>query len=168
MKIMKRRDFLKMISCAGLATILPQCRSGSLQTGDPAPGIAVMDLSGRKLILPGDFKGKGMLLHFWASWCSRCVDEMRDLQAIYVRYRNRGVLPCSVSIGDTKEAADAYLRDVHVTYPVVLDQRATSKKLYSITGVPTTYGISREGMVRFRVLGPIGKDIEERVLNMLL
>jgi cytochrome c biogenesis protein CcmG, thiol:disulfide interchange protein DsbE len=165
---MKRRDFLKIISCAGLASILPQCRSGPLQTGDAAPELAVIDLSGRKLTLPGAFRDKGVLLHFWASWCRNCIAEMKDLQALYVQYGSRGIMPCSVSIGDTKEAAEIYLREVQVTYPVLLDQGAASKRLYGISGVPTTYGLSREGIVRFRLLGPVGKDVQERVLKTLL
>jgi cytochrome c biogenesis protein CcmG/thiol:disulfide interchange protein DsbE len=165
---MNRRDFLKIISCAGLASILSQCRSGPLQTGDAAPQLAVVDLGGRKLTLPGEFRGKAILLHFWASWCRNCINEMKDLQAIYVRYGSQGIMPCSVSIGDTKEAAETYLREVQVTYPVLLDQKAASKRLYGISGVPTTYGLSREGIVRFKLLGPVGKDVHERVLKNLL
>jgi cytochrome c biogenesis protein CcmG, thiol:disulfide interchange protein DsbE len=165
---MKRRDFLKIISCAGLACILPQCRSGPLQTGDVAPDLSVVDLTGRRMTLPGEFKGKVVLLHFWATWCRACVNEMRDFQSIYIKYGGQGVVPCSVSIGDTRETAEAYLSDVKVSYPIVLDQKAASKSLYGISGVPTTYVLSRDGIVRFRVLGHVGRDRQERMLKTLL
>ena len=164
----ERREFLRIISCAGLAFILPQCRSGPLKAGDVAPELAVVDLTGKKLTLPGAFKGKVVLLHFWASWCRNCISEMRDLQAIYDQYGSRGVVPCSVSIGDTKEAVDEYLRDVQVTYPILVDGKAASKKLYGISGVPTTYGLNRQGIIGFRFLGPVGKEAQERFLKTLL
>jgi cytochrome c biogenesis protein CcmG, thiol:disulfide interchange protein DsbE len=165
---MERRDFLTMISCAGLACILPQCRSGPLQPGDVAPEFTAVDLTGKKVALPGEFKGKVLLLHFWVSWCGICRDEMRALQSLYVDYGGRGVMPCSVSIGDTKEAAERYLRDVQVSYPVFIDEKAASRKLYGIRGVPTTYALGREGIVRFRALGPIGRDQQDRMVKTLL
>jgi hypothetical protein len=93
---------------------------------------------------------------------------MRDFQSIHIKYGGQGVVPCSVSIGDTRETAEAYLSDVKVSYPIVLDQKAASKSLYGISGVPTTYMLSRDGIVRFRVLGHVGRDRQERMLKTLL
>jgi cytochrome c biogenesis protein CcmG, thiol:disulfide interchange protein DsbE len=164
----ERRDFLKMISCAGLACILPQCGSRPLRTGDMAPELTVIDLAGKRVVLPGELKGKVVLLHFWASWCGSCKDEMRDLQSIYAQYGSQGVVPCSVSIGDSINAAEAYLKDVQVSYPVFIDEDAMAKKIYNISGVPTTYLLSRDGIVKFMILGLYGRNVKEGMLKTLL
>ncbi len=165
---MKRRDFLKIVSYAGLACVLARCRPHRLRIGDIAPDLKVVDLNGKQLTLPGDLKGKVVLLHFWASWCTSCIDEMRDNQSLYVDYESRGVTLCSVSIGDTKAAIEAYLKNVKVSYPVLIDERGVSKRLYSISGVPTTYVLDRDGVVKFVLQGPYRRNVKEGMVKSLL
>jgi cytochrome c biogenesis protein CcmG, thiol:disulfide interchange protein DsbE len=165
---LNRRNFLKILSCTGLAFVLPQCRSGSLQIGDLAPDFSVVDLKGKSLSVPGEFKGKVVLLHFWVSWCRVCVNEMRAMESIYAEYGSRGVIPCSVSIGDRKEAVEDYIKDLQIYYPVLIDGKAVSKRLYGVTGVPTTLALDRQGIIRSRAIVPLGRDQQERMVKPLL
>jgi cytochrome c biogenesis protein CcmG/thiol:disulfide interchange protein DsbE len=165
---MKRRTFLRVLCCAGLMGLLSQCGSGPLQPGDAAPQFSVLDPSGKRVALPDEFRGKVVLLHFWVSTCRICKGNMEVLESMHADYGSRGVVPCSVNIGETKETVEAFLRSVRVTYPILLDEESASRRLYNISGVPTTYVLSRDGIIRFRVLGPIAREQEERMVESLL
>lgn len=168
----ERRDFLKLSLAAGLATVIPWWRPGRagavLRAGDVPSRVTVYDLSGNAVILPGSLKGKVALVHFWASWCSSCAPEMSALEAIYRQFREKGVTPCSVNLGDNKEAVAWYLRKTTVSYPVLLDPRMSAKRAYGISGVPTTYVLDRKGVVRLRILGAADKDALEKAIRTIL
>jgi cytochrome c biogenesis protein CcmG, thiol:disulfide interchange protein DsbE len=153
-----------------IAFLLPNCessRDNPLRPGDLAPEVTLEDIRGREVHLPGDFKGKLTILHFWASWCNACADEMAALESIYVGHGKAEVVPCSIALGDSKDAAEWYLRNVKVSYPVLLDPGLKSARRYGVTGVPTTFVLGRDGVVKFRALGPTTGDTLSKVIGKL-
>lgn len=107
-------------------------------------------------------------MHFWASWCTSCRPEMIALESIYGTYKNSAVVPCSINVGERREAAESYIKDIRITYPILLDQTSSVTRQYSVSGIPTTYVLNRENVIRYRILGEINKEGLDRIVRTLL
>jgi cytochrome c-type biogenesis protein len=103
------------------------------------------------------YRGKPVLLNVWATWCHPCRDEIPELQAIHERYRARGLELVGVSIDadGTDEAIRAFMRDFRMTYPVWRDPGERVSTQFLVVGVPATFLIDRDGVLRWRKTGPI-------------
>ncbi len=139
-----------------------------MRIGDIPPKFILNDLKGNSFIFPGAFKGKVTLFHFWASWCPFCRKEMASLESLNRVYGAKGVLPCSINLGDGKEAALRYIQDIKITYPVLLDPRYSIVRPFGISGIPTCYVLDRGNFVRFKILGEANKDGLEKMIKALL
>lgn len=96
-----------------------------------------------------DLRGKVVVINFWASWCVECRKEAPGLEVTYRRYKDRGVVLLGVDYLDTEPAALAYLREYDTTYPVGIDIQQQIARAYRITGVPETFVVDKNGIVRF-------------------
>jgi cytochrome c biogenesis protein CcmG/thiol:disulfide interchange protein DsbE len=167
-----RRDFLKKGVAAGLGLILldglPQRAEAVLRIGDIPPKMALNDLNGKPVNLPIDFKGKVSVLHFWASWCTTCRSEIAILTALHDKYGEKELYPCSIDVGETKEAALSYIRDIKVSHPILLDPSSSTARQFGVSGIPTFYLLNRENVIRYRILGEISRDGLERIVRTLL
>jgi cytochrome c biogenesis protein CcmG/thiol:disulfide interchange protein DsbE len=112
----------------------------------PAPDFTLTMLDGSQMRL-ADLKGKVVVINFWASWCGPCRDEAPALQAIWEKYQDKGVVVMGVAYTDTEKGAKAFISEFNQTYPNGLDIGTKISELYSITGVPETFIIDREGKV---------------------
>lgn len=146
----------------GLAVILllASCSEGAAESrvdiGAPVPAYAAVSLAGDSVSL-ADKRGKVVLLNVWATWCHPCRDEIPELQALHERYGARGLELVGVSV-DTESADDAiraFMRDFRMTYPVWRDPSERVSAQFHIVGVPATFLIDREGVLRWRKTGPI-------------
>lgn len=167
-----RRDFFKAGAAAGLGLVLPLWmvrRAGAaVRVGDVPEPTILTDLQGRQLIVPSDFMGKVVLLHFWASWCPTCRGEMTALESAYVKYRKRGAVVCSIDLGEKREAVVAYIRNMNISYPVLLDPNSSTRRLFGVSGVPTYFVLTRKGAVRYKIIGAADKDGLDQMIRTLL
>ena len=127
-----------------------------VDVGSPVPAYAAVSLDGDSVSLASQ-RGKVVLLNVWATWCHPCRDEIPELQAIHERYGERGLELVGVSV-DTESADDAiraFMRDFRMTYPVWRDPSERISAQFHIVGVPATFLIDREGILRWRKTGPI-------------
>lgn len=92
-------------------------------------------------------RGEVVVLNFWASWCVPCRDEAPLLEAVWQRYRDRGVVVVGVNVQDLIPAAQRFLRETRTTYPVVRDRDNRIYRAYGLTGVPETFFIDRRGRI---------------------
>ncbi len=95
-----------------------------------------------------DLRGKVVVLNFWASWCVECVKETDALESVWRDYRDRGVVVLGVDHLDTESAAKKYLANFGVTFPNGIDLQQNVSRPYRITGVPETFFIDKNGVVR--------------------
>lgn len=135
-----------------------------------APDFTLPALNGRSIGLK-DFRGKAVFINFWATWCVPCQWEMAEMDKLYRTFKDRGfvVLALSVDQGSPKAVED-FVKQRGLTYPVLLDSQAEVARLYSLRGVPGTYLIGADGMLRYATFGPkewFGEEAKELIASLL-
>ncbi len=116
----------------------------SLSAGQAAPEFAFSDFHGGRHDLE-TYRGKVVVLNFWASWCVECLVEAAELEAIARDYGPRGVQVLGLAYTDTEPAARAYAAAQGMTFPSGMDRAAAVSARYGLTGVPETVVIDQEG-----------------------
>lgn len=120
--------------------------------GQPAPDFTLQNLDGESISL-SDFKGKPVLLNFWATWCGPCRAEMPFLQEIYEEWSERELMLLAVNIGESSAKVKDFMEKLNLSFPVLLDSRSAIAKMYNITAIPTTYFIDKDGVIQTRIIG---------------
>ncbi|QWK10978.1 MAG: TlpA family protein disulfide reductase [Thermoflexus hugenholtzii] len=115
-----------------------------------------------------EWRGRPVVINFWASWCKPCEEEAPLLEALWRKYRERGVIFVGVDYLDVPSAALDYLRRFEITYPNGPDLGTRISRLYRITGVPETFVVDPEGRVVFYKAAPIRPGELEAVLDPLV
>jgi peroxiredoxin len=147
---------------------LLQTADAALKTGDAFPKTTVSDRLGKSVALPDDFKGQVVLIHFWATWCPFCIKEIRALESIYGIYREKGLVPFSVNVGEDNQTIASFLKKDTVTYPILMDPDSEAARQCGVTGLPTTFICDRNGVIKYKIIGEITKTGIERLLATLL
>ncbi len=125
------------------------------QTGRTAPVFSLPDLvAPDKNISLADFRGRDLVVNFWASWCGPCKSEMPLLESAY-RAEHGRVSFLGIDSNDTRNSAVAFLADVHVTYPAASDAHGSVASRYRLFGLPTTVFISPRGKMLGRHIGQL-------------
>lgn len=145
------------------------------QTASPRQGFAApdftLDLLGGGEVTLSDLRGAPVMLNLWASWCPPCRAEMPAIQAVYQEYGEEGlvVLAVNATNQDSESAAAAFVRDHGLTFPVPLDRDGSVSVLYALRGLPTTYFIDREGVIRSVIVGgPMSEAVIRSKVEELL
>ncbi len=139
-----------------LATLFTAaCFGGSHphRIGEMAPDFTLQD-SDRKVVL-SQFRGRVVLLNFWATWCPPCEAELPSLINMQERERGKGVMVLGVSIDVDGDAYHRFLRQHNVNFLTVRDPEQRISGIYGTHGWPETYIIDRQGVLRRKIVGPI-------------
>jgi peroxiredoxin len=122
--------------------------------GGPAPEIVLNDLQGREVKL-SDLRGKVVLLNFWATWCKPCKEEMPAMQAGYDKLRDQGLVVLAINeLEDTEQVIEHVRRHGH-TFPVVMDHDNVVANSYGVVGLPASFLVDRQGIVREKISGSL-------------
>jgi peroxiredoxin len=139
-----------------------------LKIGDPPPRITLKDLNGAPVRLPGDYRGKVVILHFWAGGCSSCKEEMPAMETLYSTYARKGLVILAVNVGQRKDTVRGLVRGLGISYPVLLDSDKEMAMKYGVVGVPRTYLVDRSGIIRYRIIGAASVEmLKKQVLSLL-
>jgi peroxiredoxin len=93
---------------------------------------------------------------------------MPAIDVVYNKYKENGVLIFAVNVGQPKEVAEAFVKNLRISYPVLLDTYSIVAKQYGVVGLPTTFIFDRKGIIREKILGEGGRDsFENMVVNIL-
>jgi peroxiredoxin/Cu/Ag efflux protein CusF len=118
-----------------------------------APDFSLPDLSGVPIRL-SDLRGKVVVVNFWLMRCGPCRAEMPTLDALYRRYKDRGLEVLAVNLDtDTASAVQAFVHDTGVTFRVALDPSSSTAQIYPVLILPTTYLVDRAGNVVVQEVG---------------
>ena len=171
----RRRIAAVAIACAALvvvaiwqaSSVSPSTSSDPLvgRTGQTAPAFSIPNLAmSSHTIAPADFRGKALVINFWASWCIPCRTEMPLLERAH-RAAGGQVQFLGIDSNDTSGAAVTFLNQVHVTYMVGSDDGGTVATDYGLFGLPTTVFISPSGTIVGRIIGQLHADILRNALK---
>jgi peroxiredoxin len=125
-----------------------------LKEGQRGPDVALLTLDGRRAAL-ADFRDQLVVLNFWATWCQPCTLEMPSLEALWQRYRDRGLVVVGVSVdrGAPRELLEPYVGNLKLTFPILLDPDAKTSDRWRVTAIPATFLVRPGGDVAGMAMG---------------
>ncbi len=146
----------------------PPDRIGGDAKGQAAPDFELKDLAGKQVRL-SDYRGKVVLLNFWATWCPPCKEEIPWFVDLQQRYGAQGLQVIGVAMDDSGEKAIAsFAHELGVNYPVLLGKESVAHAYGDVQFLPQTFYVGRDGKILSQVQGLVNrKEIEERVKNAL-
>jgi peroxiredoxin len=131
----------------------------------PAPDFTIKDLQGNALTL-SSFRGKVLLLNFWATWCPPCRAEIPDFVEAYQEYKAKGLEIIGVSVDRVPpEKLKMFLSQAKINYPIALADQKLIEDYQPGNYIPVTIIIDKKGKIRFRQVGQIDKDALVKLFN---
>jgi cytochrome c biogenesis protein CcmG/thiol:disulfide interchange protein DsbE len=122
--------------------------------GNPAIPFELKSLDGQSVVL-ASFRGKPLVVNFFASWCDPCRDEMPLINELASKATKSGYSVLGIAVEDSRAAVTEYAREAKLVFPIALDLNSTVKRSYRIFGPPATFFIDHQGIIRDIVVGPI-------------
>jgi cytochrome c biogenesis protein CcmG/thiol:disulfide interchange protein DsbE len=148
----------------GLASNEP----GGEIAGEPAPELELPRLSGNGVGSLEDYRGRVVVLNFWASWCEPCREESPLLQRWHERLEKQGATVLGVDALDEIGHARAFIDEYGLTYPMLRDGDGSTREPFGIVGFPETFVIDRDGRIAAIQRGPVTAEfMRKRVVPLL-
>jgi len=142
--------------------------AGSGAIGSQAPDFALADLSGKTVHL-SDFKGKVVIVDFWATWCGPCRVEIPDFVKLQSKYKDKGLEIVGLSLdADGEKAVKPFVDQHEINYTMLLANDDTAKSYGGILGIPTTFVIDRQGRIVQKFVGVMPAKTFEDTIQPLL
>jgi len=146
---------------------VPRTDSPSASEHRVAPDFTLPQLEGPPLTL-SSYRGKVVLLDFWATWCDPCREETPHLVDLQQRYGDRGLQIIGVSMDDGPEPVRAFYQQFHINYPVVLGNAKTGELYGGVLGLPIAFLIDRDGRIYAKHIGATDVGVFEKEVKSLL
>lgn len=164
-RLMMRTSILIIIVVALGYTIYASIFNESkiVESGDEAPNFHLQTLDGEEVQL-SDYKGKGVFLNFWATYCPPCKEEMPYMDNQYEEFKEKGVEILAVNVGEPLLTAQKFVQRYDLSFPILMDEREEVYKAYGVKPIPTTFLIDKDGKVIDRVTRGL---TEEEVKQMM-
>lgn len=132
-------------ACAG-QTLAP------LQPGVPAPDFALQDTDG-KIHRLSDYRGKPVIINFWATWCPPCREEIPSMNRAWHRLEKEGVAMLAINMGEDEDTIFIFTADYPADFPILMDRDGAVIEQWPVKGLPTTYVVAPDGTIAYRAIG---------------
>jgi thiol-disulfide isomerase/thioredoxin len=134
-----------------------------------APEFSLTDITGNPLKL-SDFRGKVVMLDFWATWCGPCREEIPEIVKLQQHYGSQGFAVVGISMDDSSQSDEVvdYYKQLQMNYPVAIGNDRLSDLYGGVIGLPTTFMIGRDGRIYAKHVGATSVDIFEAEIKQLL
>ena len=133
-----------------------------------APEFTLTDLKNKKVSL-SDYKGKYVMINFWATWCSACKSELPDLEKFYNENKNNKDFKfLTMDVGENKDVVEKFMKENKYNFDVLLDKNTEVSYDYTATALPTTVLIDKEGYIKKIILGAMNKNSMNSYKEMLI
>lgn len=127
------------------------------RSATPAPELEARDTGGISRTL-ADYRGKVVLLNFWASWCPPCQREMPSMERLRVQMAGRPLEIVALDSAETAAEVNAFLSKMKLSFPVLLDPDGRNTRRWKVFALPTSFLLDADGRVRFVLTGPAEWD----------
>jgi len=144
----------------------PQQNGLANQTSNPiAPDFTLKDLNGKSVKL-SDYRGKIVILNFWAVWCKYCKEEMPDLNELNkILEKDNEAVILAVDVQESSDTVNSFLSTNNINLKVLMDKDGSVTQTYGITGYPTTFIINKDGTVYTYIPGATNKETLQEILE---
>ena len=137
----------------------------------PAPDFTLEDMDAKNISLKS-YRGKVILLNFWATWCPPCRREMPSMERLHQNFKGKDFIVLAVNQMEDVDQVFAYTGGLEVdpTFTILFDKDSVVSRAYSVQGLPTTYLIDKKGNIRFRAIGGREFDhpeVEKQILQLM-
>jgi peroxiredoxin len=141
-----------------------QPQGGSV--GAPAPDFTLKDRQGKTWTL-SELKGQVVFVNFWATWCPPCRDEMPAMQRLYDKMPKDKFKMLAIFNRDSPTNADSFAKKLNLTIPLLNDQANNIGQMYGLTGLPETFIVGKQGILRDKYIGPARWDSPEFIQKIM-
>jgi len=167
--MMKTRAKTPLLALALMALIITQqaVAGESPSTLHPvadrpmAPGFALADIDGAIHRL-SDYRGKVVIVNFWATWCPPCREEMPSMQRVWEQIKDDNIVILAINVGEDEDTIFTFTADYPVKFPLLLDLDSRVIQDWPVRGLPTTFVIDPQGRIAYRAIGT--RDWEDPAL----
>lgn len=148
-RLLMRTSILTVLAAAIALTIYANLTKGDspkVEVGMEAPDFILTDINGNKHRL-SDYKGQGVLLNFWATYCKPCEREMPLLEDQFHQYKDQGVVFLAVNIGETDMVVNHFVSKYELAFPILNDKAQEVLTAFGVDPLPVTFLIDKEGHI---------------------
>ncbi|HEX7285294.1 MAG TPA: TlpA disulfide reductase family protein [Candidatus Angelobacter sp.] len=132
-----------------------------------APDISLIDLDGTSFNT-SNFRGKVLVVNFWAAWCAPCTVEIPQFVTLQEKYRQQGLQVLGISMDDADDVLRKFYPEHKMNYPVVAGDLKSADAFGGVPGLPTTYIYARDGRLKTRIVGATDfSSLEKEVVALL-
>ena len=157
-----------LVGCVFAALLLSQgCSEDAAPAKESAPDFSVALFDGNSFQL-GTYRGKSVLINFFASWCVPCREEIPTLNQVYREYRQREVAFIGIAVNDTEDKAKQFVVEFDVSFPTGVDKTGEISDAFGLYGVPTTLFIDKEGIISYLHSGGVTEKLLKHELDKIL
>ncbi|WP_342512305.1 thiol-disulfide oxidoreductase ResA [Sporosarcina sp. FSL K6-1522] len=146
-RLIIRTIVLLLLASAVIYTIASKDKVKVLEVGDKAPDFELVDLEGNKQRL-SDYKGEGVFLNFWGTWCAPCKKEMPYMENQHKAFEEKGVRILAVNIQESDLKVKAFRDQYGLTFPIAIDKDKSVLEAYNVIPLPTTFLIDKDGKIK--------------------
>jgi peroxiredoxin len=134
-----------------------------------APDFTLKTLDGQTVKL-SDFRGKKVILNFWATWCPPCRAEIPDMQQFYAKHKTEGIEILAVNATETEKSTKnikKFAETYGMTFPILLDEKSDVAHTFQAQTIPTSYIIDTHGVIQKRMIGPMSYEQMKQFLSSI-
>ena len=159
-RFMTKRSLILIASILVALLLVPSVSSATSPVDFQLPDV---DGNERKL---SEFRGKWVVVNYWATWCPPCLDELPELELFHSQHKDKDAVVLGVNFEEIdRELLKDFLEDQFISFPVLLGEPSLYSELGRVPGLPTSYIVSPEGLVVARQVGPVSKAMLESYIE---
>jgi thiol-disulfide isomerase/thioredoxin len=155
------------LACASAPSRAAQPLMSLVSPPRPAPGFTLQDIDGKTHSL-AEYRGKVVLVNFWATWCPPCRAEMPSIERLYASMKGKPFVVLALDQGESVDSVFAFMGQLSPspTFPVLLDSKSHAAHAFGVMGIPSTYLIDQQGRIVAQAIG--GRDYDSATMRTLL
>lgn len=147
---------------------IPGAKLSALREGAEAPDFELNTLEGETVKL-SDYRGKKVILNFWATWCPPCKAEMPHMQKFYEENKDKGVEILAVNLTNMDKGVEevkTFVKENGLTFPIPLDEEGNAGTTYQAFTIPTSYILDENGVITKKIVGPMDENMMKELTGL--